>query len=91
MCVAEIKTLNPFNCLPEDKLNIIRDDFYKRDICQEKSFEQYLKDLHEEDELIPEEVLDFIESKNSTGEVFTSADELLKDLHKDDPAPESQK
>ena len=35
--MSEIKTVNPFDYLPNDKLEIILDD-YKRDICQEKSF-----------------------------------------------------
>ena len=83
--MSETKTINPFDYLPEDKLEIIRKDFYKDKISKTKSFEQYLKDLHEEDDLIPEEVLDIIEAQNEPdGKVFSRVEELLKDLKKDD-------
>ncbi len=82
--MSETKTVNPFDHLPEDKLEIIRKDFYKDEISKTKSFEQYLKDLHEDD-LIPEEMLDIIEARNeSDGKVFSSVEELLEDLKKDD-------
>jgi len=79
------QTTNPFDYLPEEKLQIIRDDFYKDDISKSMNFKQYLKALHEEDDLIPEEVLDIIESQNSDeGKTFSTAKELLEELHKDD-------
>jgi len=83
--MSEAKTVNPFDFLPEDKLAIIRDGFYKMVISKTMNFEQYLKMLHEEDELIPEEVLDVIESRNSAeGKTFSTVEELLEDLHSDD-------
>ncbi len=83
--MSETKTVNPFDFLPEDKMKIIREDFEKDEISNTKTFEQYLKALHEEDELIPEEVLDIIEARKSTDwKTFSTAEELLKDLHEDD-------
>ncbi len=82
--MPENKHANPFHNLPEDKLAIIRDDFYESDISKTKSFEQYLKDLYEEDDLIPEEVLDVIEGdKTRDGKIFHTIEELLEDLHSD--------
>ena len=81
--MSETKTVNPFDYLPEDKLEIIRKDFEKGHYSS-NSFENHLKSLHEDD-LIPEEVLDIIESRNSDdGTIFSTVDELLEDLHKDD-------
>jgi len=83
--MSETKTANPFDYLPEDKLKIVRDDFYKNEISKTKTFDQYLKALHEEDDLIPEEVLDIIEARKSTDwKTFSTADEFIEDLHKDD-------
>lgn len=83
--MSKIKqTTNPFDYLPEEKLQIIREDFYKNDISKSMNFAQYLKALHEEDDLIPEEVLDIIESQNSDdGKTFSTVKELLEELHKD--------
>jgi len=79
------QTTNPFDYLPEEKLQIIREDFYKNDIFKSMNFAQYLKALHEEDDLIPEEVLDIIEARNSNDwKTFSSVEELLQELHKDD-------
>lgn len=81
--VSKTKTANPFDYLPEDKLEIIRKDFEKGNYRSD-TFEKHLKSLHEDD-MIPEEVLDIIESRNEPdGEVFSSVEELLKDLKKDD-------
>ena len=83
--MSETKTLNPFEHLPEDKLEIIRKDFETSEISKSKTFEQYLKALHEEDGLIPEEVLDIIEAQNEPrGRTFSTVEELLEDLNKDD-------
>ncbi len=82
--MSEIKYANPFHNLPEDKLAIIRDDFYESDISKTKSFEQYLKDLYEEDDLIPEEVLDVIEAdKSNDWKTFHTREELMEYLHSD--------
>ncbi len=83
--MLENKHANPFHNLPEDKLAIIRDDFYESDISKTKSFEQYLKDLYEEDDLIPEEVLDVIEGEKSNDRrIFHTREDLLECLHSDD-------
>jgi len=52
----EKQTVNPFDYLPEDKLQIIRED-YENGTYKYENFNQYLKSLHDDD-LIPEEVLD---------------------------------
>ncbi len=82
--MSETRTVNHFDHLPEDKLEIIREDFEKDEISKSKSFEQYLKDLHEDD-LIPEEVLGIIDAQNEpAGKVFSDVEDLLEDLKKDD-------
>ncbi len=82
--MPETKAVNPFDYLPEDKLRIIREDFEKNEISKSTRFEQYLKDLHEDD-LIPEEVLDIVDAQNEPeGEVFSNVEDLLEDLKKDD-------
>lgn len=60
--MSEIKTVNPLEYLPEEKLEIIRKD-YEKGKCRSESFEQHLKSLHKDD-LIPE-VLDIIEFRSS--------------------------
>ena len=83
--MSETKSVNPFDYLPEDKLEIIRKDFEESEISRNKTFEQYLKALHEEDDLIPEEVLDIIEAqKEPRGKTFSTVEELLEDLHKNE-------
>ena len=79
--MSETKTVNPFDYLPEDKLQIIRED-YENGTYKYENFNQYLKALHDDD-LIPEEVLDIIEYKNSGGDekIYSSAEELLDELH----------
>ena len=80
--MSETKTVNPFYNLPEDKLEIIRKDFEKGNYRSD-TFEGHLKSLYEDD-MIPEEVLDIIEARNEPdGKVFSSVEELLKDLEKD--------
>ncbi len=79
--MSETKTVkNPFDYLPEDKLEIIRKDFEKGNY-RSNSFEEHLKSLHT-DELIPEEVLDIIESRNSNDWETLTLDEFLKELRK---------
>ena len=63
--MSEAKSANPFHYLPEDKLAIIRNDFYSKDISKTMNFEKYLRALHEEDDLIPEEMLDIIEGERT--------------------------
>ena len=83
--MSETKSANPFHYLPEDKLAIIRDDFYSRNISKTMNFEEYLRVVYEEDDLIPEEVLDVIEGdKTRDGKIFHTMEELLKDLNSDD-------
>ena len=83
--MSETKSANPFHYLPEDKLAIIRDDFYSRDISKTMNFEEYLRVAYEEDDLIPEEVLDVIEGRKSNDiRTFHTMEELLEDLHSDD-------
>lgn len=77
--MSETKSVNPFDYLPEDKLEIIRKD-YEKGKYRSESFEQHLKSLHKDD-LIPEEVLDIIEFRNSDdGKKTLSFDELMKEL-----------
>ncbi len=76
--MSETKTLNPFEHLPEDKLEIIRKDFEQNNYRSD-TFEEHLKSLHEDD-MIPEEVLDIIESRNSDDWQTVSFDELSKEL-----------
>jgi len=73
---------NPFDHLPKDKLQIIRED-YENDTYKYENFNQYLKALHDDD-LIPEEVLAIIEFKKSgdDGKIYSSVEELLEDLHR---------
>ena len=78
--MSETKTVNPFEHLPEDKLEIIRKD-YEKGKYRSESFEQHLKSLHEDD-LIPEEVLDIIEARNSDDWETLTADEFLEELRK---------
>ncbi len=79
------KSVNPFHYLPEDKLAIIRDDFYSNDISKTMNFEEYLRFLHEVDDVIPEEVLDVIEGeKTRDGKIFHTMEDLLEDLNSDD-------
>ncbi len=74
---------NPFHHLPENLSQIIKNDFIAAGPSDSMSFERYLKLLHEEDDLTPEEVLDIIAGRNSkAGEVFHTAEELLEYLHK---------
>ncbi len=77
--MSETKTVNPFDYLPEDKLEIIRKDFEKNNYRSD-TFEEHLKSLHEDD-MIPEEVLDIIESRNSDDWQTVSFDELSKELN----------
>ena len=77
--------INSFYCLPENLSRIIKDDFVKAGLSDKMSFKHYLKLLHEEDDVTPEEVLDVIAGRNSEdGEVFSTADRLLESLHKND-------
>ncbi len=73
---------NPFHNLPEDKMAIIRGDFYENNNSKKITFEQHLESLHRDD-VIPEEVLDVIEGEGKKGEVVTG-EEFLEWLHKDD-------
>ena len=77
--MSETKTVNPFEHLPEDKLEIIRKDFEQGNYRSD-TFEEHLKSLHEDD-MIPEEVLDIIESRNSDDWQTVSFDELSKELN----------
>ena len=77
--MSETKTVNPFEHLPEDKLEIIKKDFEKGNYRSD-TFEEHLKSLHEDD-MIPEEVLDIIESRNSDDWQTVSFDELSKELN----------
>ena len=77
--MSETKTVNPFDYLPEDKLEIIRKDFEQGNYRSD-TFEEHLKSLHEDD-MIPEEVLDIIESRNSDDWQTVSFDELSKELN----------
>ncbi len=79
MIMSDLKHENPFHNLPEDKLAIIRDDFYESDTSKAMNFEQYLKALHEDD-VIPEEVLDVIEGEKSDDiRTFHTREDLLED------------
>ena len=74
---------NPFECLPEEKLQIIKDDFHRMKSSDRRSFKEYLAALHEEDSLSPEEMLDIIQVRNSKSlEIFSSVRDLLDDLHR---------
>ncbi len=78
--MSETKTVNPFERLPEDKLEIIRKD-YEKGKYRSESFSEHLKSLHEDD-LIPEEVLDIIETRNSDDDGQTrTLEELLQELN----------
>ena len=77
--MSETKTVNPFDYLPEDKLEIIRKDFEQGNYRSD-TFEEHLKSLHGDD-MIPEEVLDIIESRNSDDWQTVSFDELSKELN----------
>ena len=77
--MSETKTVNPFEHLPEDKLEIIKKDFEQGNYRSD-TFEEHLKSLHEDD-MIPEEVLDIIESRNSDDWQTVSFDELSKELN----------
>lgn len=77
--MSKAKTVNPFEHLPEDKLKIIRRD-YEKGKYRSKSFESHLKSLHEDD-LIPEEVLDIIESRNNDKGETKTLRELLQELN----------
>jgi len=71
---------NPFTHLPEDKLDIIREYFLKSEFAGRVDFGEYLAWLHQDD-LIPEEVLDIIASRNSADKkAYSSVEELLADL-----------
>ncbi len=77
------QTVNPFDYLPEDKLQIIRED-YEKGAYRSESFGEHLKSLHEDD-LIPEEALDIIEAQKSNDwKTFSTVEELLQDLHNDE-------
>ncbi len=78
--MSETKIVNPFYHLPKYKLEIIRKDF-EEGSYRSNSFEEHLKSLHA-DELIPEEVLDIIESRNSCDWKTMTLDEFLKELRK---------
>ena len=74
------QTANPFTHMPEDKLGIIREYFLKSEFAGRMDFGEYLVWLHEDD-LIPEEVLDIIASRNSSDKkAYSSVEELLADL-----------
>ncbi len=79
--MSETKSVNPFDYLPEDKLEIIRKDFEKNN-HRSDTFEQHLKSLHEDD-MIPEEVLDIIEARNEPDgkKTFKTPDEFIKWLN----------
>ena len=79
--MSETKTVNPFDYLPEDKLEIIRKDFEQGNYRSD-TFEEHLKSLHEDD-MIPEEVLDIIESRNEPDgkKTFKTSDEFIKWLN----------
>ena len=79
--MSETKTVNPFEHLPEDKLEIIKKDFEKGNYRSD-TFEEHLKSLHEDD-MIPEEVLDIIESRNEPDgkKTFKTSDEFIKWLN----------
>lgn len=79
--MSETKTVNPFDHLPEDKLEIIKKDFEKGNYRSD-TFEQHLKSLHKDD-MIPEEVLDIIEYRNNNDVLkkFKTSDEFIKWLN----------
>ena len=79
--MSETKTVNPFDYLPEDKIEIIRKDFEQGNYRSD-TFEEHLKSLHGDD-MIPEEVLDIIESRNEPDgkKTFKTSDEFIKWLN----------
>ena len=77
------QAVNPFEHLPKGKSDVIREHFFRTEWSDKMSFEEYLRVLHEEDDMSPEEMLDVIKAGSSKDwRVFPSAEELLKDLHK---------
>ena len=60
--MSKTKTVNPFDYLPEDKLEIIRKDFEKGNYKSD-TFDGHLKSLHEDD-MIPEELLVLVEFRS---------------------------
>jgi len=59
-----LETADPFMRMPEDKLGIIREHFLKSEFAGRMDFGEYSAWLHQDD-LVPEEVLDVIASRNS--------------------------
>ena len=82
--MASVKQdVNPFYCLPENISQIIKDDFVKSEFSDKMNFKHYLKLLHEEDDVTPEEALAVIAGRNSEdSKVFQTIDNLLESLHK---------
>lgn len=73
------QTTNPFTHLPEDKLDIIREYFLKSEFAGRMDLGIF--GLAHQDDLIPEEVLDIIASRNSADKkAYSSVEELLADL-----------
>ena len=80
---STLKTTNPFMYVPEDKLSIIRDDFLKSEFAGKMDFERYLTLLHEEDDITPEEMLDIIAGRDSSGgKTFSNAKDLIEYINR---------
>lgn len=80
---VKLKPINPYTYVPEDKLRTIRDDFLKSEFAGKMDFEQYLTLLHEEDDVTPEEMLDIIAGRDSSGgKTFSNAKDLIEHINK---------
>ena len=81
--VRHAKADQPVHVRSRGQTAIIRDDFLKSEFAGKMDFERYLTLLHEEDDVTPEEMLDIIAGRDSSGgKTFSNAKDLIEYINR---------